>query len=37
MIERSHPTLSIGTQCRLLSISRSEVLPRNWTLTEAMI
>ena len=23
MIERSHPTLSIGAQCRLLSISRS--------------
>ena len=23
MIERNHPTLSIGAQCRLLSISRS--------------
>ena len=23
MIERSHPTLSVGAQCRLLSISRS--------------
>ncbi len=23
MIERHHPTLSVGTQCRLLSISRS--------------
>ena len=23
MIERNHPTLSVGTQCRLLSISRS--------------
>ena len=23
MVERSHPTLSVGTQCRLLSISRS--------------
>ena len=23
MIERTHPTLSIGAQCRLLSISRS--------------
>ena len=23
MVERTHPTLSIGTQCRLLSISRS--------------
>ena len=23
MIERHHPSLSIGTQCRLLSISRS--------------
>ena len=23
MIERSHPALSVGAQCRLLSISRS--------------
>jgi hypothetical protein len=23
MIERTHPTLSVGAQCRLLSISRS--------------
>lgn len=23
MIERHHPTLSVGAQCRLLSISRS--------------
>lgn len=27
MIERSHPTLSVGAQCRLRSISRSSALP----------
>ncbi len=25
MIERNHPVLSVGAQCRLLSISRSSV------------
>jgi putative transposase len=41
MIERTHPKLSVGAQCQLLSISRSsfyyapqgetELLPNSWT------